>query len=215
MSNNQDENKQFKNGDTVLIKSWNDLENKYGYDVTTNIMTINGEPFTYEQYKVFLKNKIIKIEGIINFRKFIYKREEYPLEIIELKVETENKQDNNEREFESGAKRSDNKGKNRPDLISPYFIKRLGEHLRHGCEFYDDRNWEKGMPDSVLIESLERHWLNYKLGEKNEDNLAAIAFGIMALIHNEEAIINQRLPNSLHDYPDYSFNKIELTEQLI
>lgn len=99
-----------------------------------------------------------------------------------------------ERVFKSGAKRDSNEGRPRPDLISPYFTNRLGVLLAQGASKYGAKNWEKGIPSDVFLESLERHLVAYKQSlmvgfssdYKNEDHLAAIAFNVMGIIHNEE-----------------------------
>jgi hypothetical protein len=90
------------------------------------------------------------------------------------------------RKFDSGAVRDSNEGKSRPDLISPYFTDRLGHRLALGAKKYQERNWEKGIPDAAFLESLERHLVSYKMGKQDEDHAAAIAFNIMGIIHNEE-----------------------------
>jgi hypothetical protein len=95
-------------------------------------------------------------------------------------------QENRLRQFESGAVRDSNEGKSRPDLISPYFTNVLGLRLAEGSKKYAERNWEKGIPDSVFLESLERHLVAYKMGKTDERHTAAIAFNIMGIIHNEE-----------------------------
>lgn len=90
------------------------------------------------------------------------------------------------RTFETGAIRDSNEGKPRPDLISPYFTERLGYRLAEGAKKYGANNWQKGIPDEVFLESLERHLVAYKMGKKDEDHEAAIAFNIMGIIHNQE-----------------------------
>jgi hypothetical protein len=89
-------------------------------------------------------------------------------------------------EFNTGAHRDSQEGKSRPDLISPYAQYRAGELMARGAEKYGDRNWEKGMPVSRFIASLERHLLAYKMGDRTEDHLAAIRFNVDAVMHFEE-----------------------------
>lgn len=89
-------------------------------------------------------------------------------------------------EFESGAVRDVAEDKPRPDLISPFFLERLGEHLRKGAIKYDEHNWAKGIPNSRCYASLMRHLTKYAQGLTDEDHLAAAAFNLMAIIHNEE-----------------------------
>jgi hypothetical protein len=103
--------------------------------------------------------------------------EESPKDILREEIRT----------FETGAVRDSNKGKSRPDLISPYFTNRLGFRLAYGIEKgYGENNWKKGIPNEAFLESLERHLVAYKMGKTDEDHAAAIAFNIMGIIHNEE-----------------------------
>lgn len=111
------------------------------------------------------------------------------------------------RTFGTGAIRD---GGKKPSLqyISPHAMFRLGEWLRFACEDrkphpYAPRNWEKGMPMSECVASLQRHVEKFKLGDTSEDHLAAILFGGMALCHYEEEIKAGRLPASLDDMPHY------------
>ena len=99
-------------------------------------------------------------------------------------------------EFSSGAKREVKSHKSRPDLISPYFMERLGFVLAKGAIEHDERNWEKGLPDESAEGSLYRHWLGYQMskskgctstiGKSTDDHLGQLAFNLMVLIHNEE-----------------------------
>ena len=89
-------------------------------------------------------------------------------------------------QFITGAVRDTATDKPRPDLISPFFLERLGEHLRKGAIKYQPWNWAKGIPSSRCYESAMRHLMRYAQGYTDEDHLAAAAFNIMAIIHNEE-----------------------------
>jgi len=112
--------------------------------------------------------------------------------------------DSGERQdFESGCVRDAAENKSRPDLISPYFMMRVGEHLDKGARKYAERNWEKGMPISRCIASLERHLNQYKMGLTDEDHLAAISCNIIFIIHYEEMIKRGLLPEELADLPQY------------
>lgn len=50
---------------------------------------------------------------------------------------------------------------------------------------------------------MQRHLVAIKQGDHTEDHAAAIAFGAMVLIHNEEMIRRGVLPAYLNDLPDY------------
>lgn len=94
-------------------------------------------------------------------------------------------------EFASGAVRDTAENKPRPDLISPFFMERLGRHLGQGAKKYSEWNWAKGIPNSRCYASLMRHLTQFAKGDTDEDHLAAAACNIMFMIHNEETM-NQR-----------------------
>lgn len=102
-----------------------------------------------------------------------------------------NKKDNaqiglKKRVFETGAQRDDNRGKIRPDLISPLMLKALGRVMAEGAEHYGERNWEKGIPDEVFKESASRHYVQWMNEETDEDHAAKIIFNVMGWIHNRD-----------------------------
>ena len=116
--------------------------------------------------------------------------------------------DSGEREqFSTGAVRDVANDKPRPDLISPFFLERLGEHLRKGAIKYQPWNWAKGIPSSRCYESAMRHLMRYAQGYTDEDHLAAAAFNIMAIIHNEEtkcnAIVLTEPVDQINDMPKF------------
>lgn len=104
-------------------------------------------------------------------------------------------------EFNNGAVRDRGGEKSRPDLISPFYEEAFGHHMRRGAEKYSDWNWAKGMPNSEYWASLRRHVCSAEKGMTDEDHLCAIAFNIMALIHNRECLKLGLLPKSLNDWP--------------
>lgn len=89
-------------------------------------------------------------------------------------------------EFEGGAIRDTEVGKPRYDLVSPLALTRLANLMARGAEKYSERNWEKGMNVSRLFSSAYRHLMQFYLGDKSEDHLAAVMFNIAAIIHFEE-----------------------------
>lgn len=90
------------------------------------------------------------------------------------------------REFESGAVRDMQTGKGRCDLLPAVALLRLARHYENGAQKYEDRNWEKGMPISVFIDSALRHILKYMDGQTDEDHLVAAAWNIMCALWTEE-----------------------------
>ena len=57
-----------------------------------------------------------------------------------------------------------NKGKRRFDLIPPDALAALADLFTIGARKYAERNWEKGMDYSNVIQSLDRHWNDFKAG---------------------------------------------------
>lgn len=95
-------------------------------------------------------------------------------------------QDSGQRhEFNSGAVRDMQEGKGRFDLIEPEMLFRLARHYENGAKKYNDRNWEKGIPCSSLVDSAMRHLVKYMQGWQDEDHLAAIIWNIAAVMRFE------------------------------
>ena len=107
------------------------------------------------------------------------------------------------RRFNTGAQRDVVTDKGRYDLISPIMIERLAKLLQRGAEKYDDRNWEKGMPLSVYMDSGMRHLYKFLEGHRDEDHLIAAIWNLQALLHIEEMVGRGILPEDLLDLPTY------------
>lgn len=119
-------------------------------------------------------------------------------------------QDSGERqEFKTGSIRDTEEGKPRFDLISPHGLKRLADLMTKGAEKYGERNWEKGQPVSRFYSSMFRHMMTWREGDLVEDHLAAILYNCMAIIHMEEEVALDRLPEELLDLDIYD---VDLTE---
>lgn len=104
-------------------------------------------------------------------------------------------------EFQTGSLRDTNEGKPRYDLISIHGLKRLADLMARGAKKYGERNWEKGQPVSRFYESLFRHLIAYREGDRSEDHLAAITFNTFGIIHMEE--------ENREDMLDFDFYKKE------
>lgn len=107
------------------------------------------------------------------------------------------------RRFNTGAQRDVVTDKGRYDLISPIMIERLAKLLQRGAEKYDDRNWEKGMPLSVYMDSGMRHLYKFLEGHRDEDHLIAAIWNLQALLHIEEMVGRGILSKDLLDLPTY------------
>lgn len=90
------------------------------------------------------------------------------------------------REFETGAVRDMSEGKGRYDLLPWEAIHELALHCEQGALKYGERNCEKGIPISSLIDSALRHLSRYMQGEKDENHLAAALWNIAFAIQTEQ-----------------------------
>jgi len=90
------------------------------------------------------------------------------------------------RKFFSGAQRDDNAHKPFIHNLKGYTRLRFGYHMTLGARKYGDSNWEKGIPSSCYLESLDRHLALYIAGDRSEDHLSAIIFNTQGVMINEE-----------------------------
>ena len=77
-------------------------------------------------------------------------------------------------------------GHGRYDLIPPDGLYRLAKIYEEGAKKYADNNWKKGMPWSKCLNSLERHLQKWKMGMRDEDHLAMVAWRAFALMYYEK-----------------------------
>jgi hypothetical protein len=112
---------------------------------------------------------------------------------------------NNLVDFATGAHRSSAAGKGRYDLIPTEAKRRVAIKYEQGGINHGDRNWEKGMPFSRLVDSAQRHLDQYLSGDRSEDHLAAIVWNVNAIMHFEKYM------PEMNDLPDYNRKLPELT----
>ncbi len=86
----------------------------------------------------------------------------------------------------SGAERSTHANHVRYDLISTVGLRRLAERYALGAEKYTPYNWERGLPASDTMNHVMNHIQLWLAGDTTDDNLAAAAWGLFALMHFEE-----------------------------
>ncbi len=91
-----------------------------------------------------------------------------------------------QRQFKTGSVRDNSEGKGRCDLLPACALLRLAKHYEEGSKKYGDRNWEKGQPISVLIDSGMRHLLKYMDGQMDEDHLTAATWNLLGAMWMEE-----------------------------
>ena len=90
------------------------------------------------------------------------------------------------REFPTGAVRDMAEGKGRYDLLPWEAIHELALHCEQGALKYGERNCEKGIPISSLIDSAFRHLSKYMQGADDEPHLRAALWNIAFAIWMEK-----------------------------
>ena len=145
-----------------------------GYDVRQSELTLNKE------YELISSTKsyyfIINDEG----NKLAYLKERF--EVVEDEVNQEPINERYVRLFPSGAIRSDNRGRERYDFISPLALKELAQFLATTENSFVQTNYFKGIPEEACVESLLRHLNEYQLTGNKKDAVGAL-FNCLALVH--------------------------------
>lgn len=90
------------------------------------------------------------------------------------------------RVWETGAQRDSNSSKPFIHNLKGYTRQRFGYHTNIGAAKYGNGNWEKGLPTDCYLESIDRHLASYMEGDRSEDHLSAILFGIQGCMINEK-----------------------------
>ena len=90
------------------------------------------------------------------------------------------------RAFDTGAVRDMAGGKGRYDLIPWVAIEELAIHCEQGALKYGERNVDKGIPVSSLIDSALRHLSKYLQGAEDEPHLRAALWNIAFAIWTEK-----------------------------
>ncbi len=110
------------------------------------------------------------------------------------------------REFPTGAERQSSEGKGTPVLVPGDAIIDIAKHFEKGADVYGARNWEKGIPLSELLNSLERHLQQLKMGLTDEPHARALAWNAVVYLATTLRIENGLLPAELDDMPTYQLN---------
>ena len=97
-----------------------------------------------------------------------------------------NQDNKNLKRFKSGSVRTTDADDHRFDLVSPFGLFRLAKIYAEGAKKYGDRNWELGQPIGDVLNHAERHLQMWKKGDRSEDHLAKVAWGMFAIMHYEE-----------------------------
>lgn len=105
------------------------------------------------------------------------------------------------RTFDTGADKQSAEGKGTPVLFPPDAYLDISIHFEEGAALHGDRNWEKGIPLSELINSLERHIQQEKMGLTDESHDRALAWNAVVYLATKLRIKAGILPKELADIP--------------
>ena len=111
------------------------------------------------------------------------------------------------REFSTGAESQSASGKGTPVLVPGDAIIDIAKHFEKGVAIYGARNWEKGIPLSEQLNSLERHLQQEKMGLTDEPHARALAWRAIVYLATKLRIENGLLPAELNDMPSYKLVK--------
>lgn len=73
------------------------------------------------------------------------------------------------RRFPSGAVRSDDTGRIRPDYLSPYGLSEISEHFTVAKNDFGPTNYFRGIKPKDILPSVMRHMLEFQEGVMNND----------------------------------------------
>lgn len=90
------------------------------------------------------------------------------------------------KEYPTGAVREDRTGKGRCDLLPMCALIRLSKRFEYTLADHEERNWEKGLPMHIFMDSALRHLFRYMDGQDDEDHLCAAAWNILCAMWTEE-----------------------------
>lgn len=113
------------------------------------------------------------------------------------------KESGENRKFGTGAEKQHSEGKGTPVLFPGDAYLEVCKHFEAGAKHYKARNWEKGIPLSEIINSLERHIADEKMGNTSERHDRAIAWNAIVYLATKIRIQRGLLPIQLDDMPRY------------
>lgn len=130
---------------------------------------------------------------------------------MEKKKKTVIKDSGSRTKFESGAVRDVQNDKGRMDLLPKLALWALARHYEEGAKKYADRNWEKGMPVSRMLDSGSRHLFKFEMGMTDENHLIAAIWNLLGLYETLLRIEMGVLPKELNDLP-YTFKDVKIDD---
>jgi len=118
-------------------------------------------------------------------------------------------------QFTTGSQRDTQDGKPRPDLLPARAQMRKSVIHMLGSIKYEERNWEKGQPQSQFLASALRHLYKWLSGDVSEDHLAQLGWNVDCLIDQEERALAGLLPKTLLNLPCYPQNDPTLPVRIV
>ena len=112
------------------------------------------------------------------------------------------------RRFPSGAVRSDDTGRIRPDYISPYALNEIAQHFTDAKNDFGATNYFKGIKPQDVLASIQRHYLDLHISilenksEVTRVELRALAANCIMALH--QIVLEER---GLYEEP---YEKTEL-----
>lgn len=114
---------------------------------------------------------------------------------------SELKDSGSRKHFGTGAVRDGGSLKGRLDLVAVAGVMRQALQMERGAAKYSARNWEKGMPLSVFLNSGIGHILAHLQGFDDEPHIDAAIWNFSCLAETEIRIKMGILPKELDDLP--------------
>ena len=116
--------------------------------------------------------------------------------------------------FDTGAVRDIQENKGRFDLIPPETLTALAVHYEKGCKKYGDRNWEKGIPVNIFLNSAMRHLVKTIKGMRDENHLISAIWNLFCAYETILRIQKGKLPRGLYTMPGTVTLPVELNEPI-
>lgn len=105
------------------------------------------------------------------------------------------------RDFSTGAVRDGQTGKGRYELLPYHGIHAIALQMERGAAKYSARNWEKGMPLSVFLNSAQHHIAKLQAGFDDEPHLDAALWNLACLAEGQARVKNGLWPAEMDDLP--------------
>ena len=99
----------------------------------------------------------------------------------------------------SGAHRERKEGKGKFNLLPFRALQQIALRLEEGSKKYGPKDWNKGIPQSMLLDSTLRHLVQFMKGEKDENHLVASATNILQMVEQQELIKEGKVDKSIND----------------